>query len=307
LQPVQLTSTELKSLLRLVQAHRTPQAIARRARIILGAQSHPGWSSQQLAQLLQLNDRLRRKWRQRWQESHSLKDAPRSGAPRRFPSPVRAQVTALACSLPRSSGVPLARWSRAELARQVASTPTLPAISAGTIGRWLAEEQIPPWRYHSWQHIQNPEAFLSRARPVLRLYEQATALMEQGIWVVCTDEKTCIQAQEAQPRSSSSQIFPSPLSISTLPSAWRATSSGGFKCRRWAGLCSVLPAQTLPRFSLLLRDGCRSRSPPPGSTSGRFGPRSWSDPRPQATATLGQRIGEEVREQTDHATLLASY
>ena len=106
----------------------------------------------QLAQMLKLNDRLVRKWRRRWQESRSLKDAPRSGAPRRFSSPVRAQVTALACSLPRSHGVPLARWSRAELARQVTTTPSLPTISAGTIGRWLAAEQIHPWRYHSWQH-----------------------------------------------------------------------------------------------------------------------------------------------------------
>src|SRR6266536_2903698 len=140
--------------------------------------------------MLKLNDRLVRKWRRRWQESRSLKDAPRSGAPRRFSSPVRAQVTALACSLPRSHGVPLSRWSRAELARQVSSTPTLPTISAGTIGRWLAAEKIRPWQYRSWQHIPNPEEFLQRARPVLQLYEQATVLLEQGIWVVCTDEKT---------------------------------------------------------------------------------------------------------------------
>ena len=139
-----------------------------------------------------------RKWRRRWQETHRLQDAPRSGAPRRFSSEVRVQVTALACSLPRASGVPLAHWSRAELARQVTTVPTLPTISARTIGRWLTAEQIRPWRFHSWQHIQNPETFLERARPVLRLYEHAMALLEQGIWVVCTDEKTSIQAREAE-------------------------------------------------------------------------------------------------------------
>jgi len=80
----------------------------------------------------------------------------------------------------------------------VAATPGLPPLSASTIGRWLAAEQIRPWRYHSWQHIQDPEAFLSRARPVLQLYEQATVLLEQGIWVVCADEKTSIQAREAE-------------------------------------------------------------------------------------------------------------
>jgi hypothetical protein len=74
----------------------------------------------------------------------------------------------------------------------------LPKISASTIGRWLAAEQIRPWRYHSGQHIQNPETFLVRARPVLHLYEHATSLLEQGIWVVCVDEKTSIQARQAE-------------------------------------------------------------------------------------------------------------
>ena len=198
LSSLQLPPIEVKPLLQLIQAHRTPQAMVRRARIVLAAHTHPDWSSQQLAQLLELKARLVRKWRRRWQETHSLQDAPRLGPPRRFSSQDRAQVTALACSLPRSHGVPLAHWSRAALARYVAATPGLPSISASTIGRWLAAEQIRPWRYHSWQHIQDPEAFLERARPVLQLYEQATVLLEQGIWVVCADEKTSIQAREAE-------------------------------------------------------------------------------------------------------------
>jgi transposase len=79
----------------------------------------------------------------------------------------------------------------------------LPEISPRTVGRWLSTEQIHPWRYHSWQHIQEPEVFLRRARPILRLYEHASTLLEQGIWVVCADEKTSIQAREAEqaPRS----------------------------------------------------------------------------------------------------------
>jgi transposase len=136
-QPVQLTPTEITSLLQLIQAHRTPQAMAKRAQIIVTAHAHPSWSSQQLAQSLGLKARLIRKWRRRWSETHSLHDAPRSGAPRRFSSEMRAQVTALACSLPRSHGVPLAHWSRVELARYVAHTSSLPEISSSTLGRWL--------------------------------------------------------------------------------------------------------------------------------------------------------------------------
>src|SRR6266567_4979134 len=195
---LQLAPDELHHLKLLVQAHQTPQAIARRAQLIQLAHAHPDWGTKQIAHLLNRHESWVRKWRRRWNETRSLKDAPRSGAPRRFSSEVRAQVTALACSLPRSHGIPLSRWSRVELARHTAQTSSIPTLSASTIGRWLTAEQIHPWRYHSWQHIQKPEAFLSRARPVLRLYEHATALLEQGIWVVCTDEKTSIQAREAE-------------------------------------------------------------------------------------------------------------
>ncbi len=174
---LQLTPNALNQLKLLVQAHRTPQAIARRAQLIQLSHAHPDWSTKQVARRSPRHESWVRKWRGRWDETHSLKDAPRSGAPRRFSPEVRAQVTALACSLPRSHGLPLSRWSRAELARHAARTPSLPALSASTIGRWLAAEQIRPWRYHSWQHISAPEEFLSRARPVLRLYEHATALL----------------------------------------------------------------------------------------------------------------------------------
>ena len=115
-----------------------------------------------------------------------------------FPPQVRAQVTALACSLPRQCQVPLARWSRAELARRVADDPSLPRISASTVGRWLKAERLRPWRYHAWQHIHDPHVFLERARPVLEASVQARALLRAGTWLVCLDEKTSIQAREGE-------------------------------------------------------------------------------------------------------------
>jgi transposase len=111
---------------------------------------------------------------------------------------VRAQVTAIACSLPRQCQVPLSRWSRAELARRVAQDPALPHISASTVGRWLKAERIRPWRYHAWQHIHDPHTFLERARPVLQAYAKAHALLRAGTWLVCLDEKTSIQAREGE-------------------------------------------------------------------------------------------------------------
>jgi transposase len=68
----------------------------------------------------------------------------------------------------------------------------------GPLGAGSPPSRSVAFRFHSWQHIQDPEIFLQRARPVLQLYEQATALLEQGIWVVCADEKTSIQARQAE-------------------------------------------------------------------------------------------------------------
>src|SRR5260370_18265276 len=72
------------------------------------------------------------------------------------------------------------------------------ASCARTVGRWLKAERLRPWRYHSWQHLHDLESFLVRARPVLEAYPQAKALLTQGIWLVCMDEKTSIQARQGQ-------------------------------------------------------------------------------------------------------------
>lgn len=77
------------------------------------------------------------KWRRRFAASRlsGLKDAPRSGRPPVFTAPDRAEVIALACALPAETGVPLARWSGPELARELA--PRLPGsgLSAARLYR----------------------------------------------------------------------------------------------------------------------------------------------------------------------------
>ena len=111
---------------------------------------------------------------------------------------MRAQATALACSLPKEKGRALSRWSLAEIAAQLVSLEVVLGVAASTLWRWFQAEKLKPWRYHNWQHILDPQAFVERARPVLRLYEQAKALLLAGIWVVCVDEKTSIQARELE-------------------------------------------------------------------------------------------------------------
>src|SRR5262249_8421314 len=82
--PIVLTDDQTAQLRQLVRAHSTPQGQVLRARIVLTAHEQPNCSNQQIAKLLGTSDRMVRKWRRRWVETHSLSDAPRSGAPRRF-------------------------------------------------------------------------------------------------------------------------------------------------------------------------------------------------------------------------------
>ena len=189
---IQLSSEEAKHLRQLMQAHKTPQAQVIRARIVLTVHEHPDWSAPQIAQASQTSDRMVRKWRKRWLTRPALE---RRGV---FPPEVRAQVTAIACSLPRQIGTPLARWSRSEIARWIANCLPAPAPSASTVGRWLKAERLRPWRYHAWQPLHDPKQFLQRARPVLQVYARARHLLREGTWSVCLDEKTSLQAREGE-------------------------------------------------------------------------------------------------------------
>ncbi len=101
----------------------------------------------------------------------------------------------VACSRPQAEGVPLARWSYAEIARHLVTWGVVVSIATSTVGRWLQAERIKPWRYRLWQHVRDPR-FLELAKPVLRLYELAQELYRLGVWVVCVDEKTSIQARQ---------------------------------------------------------------------------------------------------------------
>ncbi len=101
----------------------------------------------------------------------------------------------MACSRPQAEGVPLARWSYAEIARRLVTLGVVVSVATSTVGRWLQAERIKPWRYRLWQHVRDPR-FLELAKPVLRLYELACELYQLGVWVVCADEKTSIQARQ---------------------------------------------------------------------------------------------------------------
>jgi hypothetical protein len=104
-------------------------------------------------------------------------------------------VKAVACQLPLEQGVPLSRFSRAELHRLVIERGVTEA-SASTIARWLREDSLKPWQHRSWVFPTAPD-FLERAGPVLDLYQGRWQgkLLHPGDFVICADEKPSIQAR----------------------------------------------------------------------------------------------------------------
>ena len=104
-------------------------------------------------------------------------------------------MKAIACGLPRTHGVPLSRFSRAELHRLVVERG-ISAASPSTIARWLAEDAIKPWRYRSWIFPGDRE-FEEKAGRLLDLYEGRWQgkLLHPGEFVICADEKPSIQAR----------------------------------------------------------------------------------------------------------------
>ena len=112
-----------------------------------------------------------------------------------FPPAQVAEVKALACELPSERGVPLSRWSSAEIAREAIARGVVAEISGTTVWRWLTEDAIRPWNYRSWIFPRDPR-FAERAGRILDLYAGRWdgQLLARGDCVVCADEKPSIQA-----------------------------------------------------------------------------------------------------------------
>ena len=74
----------------------------------------------------------------------------RPGRPRRIGELDRAAVVALACQLRAATGVPLAHWTGAVLAAELAVRGLASPMSASSVLRILAEHPVKPWQYQSW-------------------------------------------------------------------------------------------------------------------------------------------------------------
>ena len=112
------------------------------------------------------------------------------------------EIKALACELPARRGLPLARWSVAELRREAIAHGIVAQISGTTLWRWLSQDTLRPWRHRCWIFPRDPN-FAAKAGPILDLYQRRWkgAVLAPRDYVLCTDEKTSIQARRRTHRS----------------------------------------------------------------------------------------------------------
>jgi transposase len=143
---VELSAEERQGLEAVVRAHRTPQQVALRARIVLAAAD--GLNNTQIARELGVEDDTVRLWRMRWlglqatslqdlSVTERLSDAPKPGAPARITPEQVCQVVALACEAPERSGRPISQWSSREIADEIMTRGIIDQISPRHAARLL--------------------------------------------------------------------------------------------------------------------------------------------------------------------------
>src|SRR3990172_7743549 len=132
-----------------------------------------------------------------WRDCRASRKNPGADVPPAFPPSLVVQVKALACELPARRGLPLSRFSLAEIPREVLAEGLVAEISGATLWRWLSQDALRPWRFRSWIFPRDP-AFFTKAGRILDLYEGVWEDLPLAPWdcVLCADEKTSIQARQ---------------------------------------------------------------------------------------------------------------
>ncbi len=194
--PIVLSASQRHRLEHLTRTATAQHRHVLRATIVLLAAD--GVSNSGIAQRAGVCVDTARTWRNRYaaEGEDALRDRARPGRPRRFTDVQQAQVKALACELPAERGIPLSRFSHADLAAEAVGTGVVDDISTSTVRRWLHGDAIRPWRYQSWIFPRDPD-FAGKAGHVLDLYARTwrgEALGDHD-YVISADEKTSVQAR----------------------------------------------------------------------------------------------------------------
>ena len=139
-----LSQEEQTRLEELVRRHSTPQQLAKRGRMVLGAAE--GKRNAELARELQVSVDTVRSWRGRWislqaialsdlSVAERLTDAPRPGKPSQITAEQRCQMVALACEQPKER--PISHWTGREIAEEMMQRGIIQYISPRHASRLL--------------------------------------------------------------------------------------------------------------------------------------------------------------------------
>ena len=140
---IDLSWEERGELERLRRRASSPQALARRARMILMAGDGAGVV--ETAERLGVWRKTVSQWRARWLSSSGssasaaerLSDAPRSGAPSEITAEQICAIVARACERPSESDRPVTHWTQQELAHEAMKRGIVKQVSQRSVGRFL--------------------------------------------------------------------------------------------------------------------------------------------------------------------------
>ena len=177
--PLNVTTQEKEKLSMLARRPKSAQAIAMRARIVLGC--NDGLSNGEVAKRLRITGATVCKWRERFrvERLEGLLDEPRLGAPRSISDArVEEVITKTLESMPGNS----THWSTRLMAKKT-------GLSQTAIVRIWRAFGLQPHRVENFKFSKDPQ-FVEKVRDIVGLYLNPP---DRAI-VLCVDEKSQVQA-----------------------------------------------------------------------------------------------------------------
>src|SRR6202047_897942 len=175
---VEISGADRAELEQWLRAQSIPQALATRARVVLG--SAAGESVRGLAARLGVSQTTVCLWRRRYRSAglDGLRTKPRMGRPRRITSAKEQAVISATLRKPKAA----THWSARRLAKEV-------GLSPATVHRIWQKYGLQPHRVESFKFSTDP-AFDTKLADIVGLYLDPP---ERAL-VLCVDEKSPIQA-----------------------------------------------------------------------------------------------------------------
>jgi transposase len=178
-EPIVLTMEENNRLVEWTRRHKTSQALALRARIVLACQHDR--ANREVAVQLRITPQTVGKWRSRFQSARldGLLDEPRPGAPRTISDTVVEQLIAKTLhEKPRAA----THWSSRSMAKAS-------GLSQSAVGRIWRAFGLQPHHAETFKLSTDP-LFIEKVRDIVGLYLNPP----DRALVLCVDEKSQIQA-----------------------------------------------------------------------------------------------------------------